>query len=59
MAREQYGWETQQKTESKLPVHKYKLRTHNGGARGVGGKRKILKKRGNMKENDGYGFEKV
>jgi hypothetical protein len=58
MAREQYGWETQQEKESKLPVHKYKLRTHNNGAR-TGEKKRIYFKKGNMKENGSYGFEKV
>jgi hypothetical protein len=51
-----------QEKESKLPVHKYKLRTHNDGARErereKERERKYLKK-GNMKENGGYGFEKV
>jgi len=50
-----------QEKESKLPAHKYKLRTHNDGAREKRERerdRKYLKK-GNMKENVGYGFEKV
>lgn len=50
-----------QEKESKLHVHKYKLRTHTDGAREKIKERekKIFKKGGNMKENGCYGFEKV